>query len=615
MDTLVGRTLADYRLVEQIGEGGMATVFKAVKESLGRTVALKVLKSEITTNPGFLKRFHNEIQTVSVLKEHPNISYPYTSGEENGHHFMVMEYIDGPNIRDIIRKDGYLSVRRSLDIAVQVCEALGYAHDRGIVHRDVKPANIMVTRSGEVKVTDFGIARTRTSERLTVTGVIIGTPVYMSPEQAAGKRTDHRADIYAVGVLLYEMLAGEVPFKGQDLVSLVYQISTAQPEPLTELVPDIPPALAGVVAKAMEKERENRYQSIKKLKKELARVQRNIRLSALPKRSSCAHHRAPRKTHSSTSAAASGSLGKATATFVADAPETGDNAATRIIAPTGYQTAGPVNMPSASFGTARPSPVAQKDTHRRFGVLFFSVLLALCLVGGSMYGWRQYRLKKVLESARDSLARARYQEVVKNLTPLVRKGTITPELQSLLGLSHFKIGQYGQALEHMKAAVVAKPGNALYHFNLAMVYEKLDARPAAVKHFKKAIDLDPGVVMFYDGFCEWVLAATKRYEADPIKPYLGLKAVPAYDSSGDALGIKVTMVDPGSASARVIIRPGDVVTHIEGMKITALSDVRTSLKGLVPGEALLIRILRDDRVVYYNFMTGERSTDSRKGYF
>jgi len=621
VEDLAGRSIASYTLKELIGEGGMATVYKAIQDSLGRTVALKVLRPEVTTSAGFMKRFHNEVRTVSVLKKHPNISYPYTSGEEDGFHYLVMEYIDGKNLKDVIRAEGRLSVSRSIDVALQVCEALAYAHARGIIHRDVKPANIMVTPSGEVKVTDFGVAKTRYSEQLTVTGAIVGTPVYMSPEQASGVRTDHRADVYSVGVLLYEMLSGEVPFKGQDLVSLIYQITNTSPALLTDLVPDIPPRLGRIVAMALDRDRNIRYQDIKKLKRDLEKILREIRLGTV-KRSSRDKGKAKKAPVSELyrphpdSRSHSDDPVMETVTRVTSGTAVVDAMETRVIEPGDYNIS---DRSVPAFSTPPPAITitqARRTSRKtsRFGLIMFTALVSLALAGAALYGFRYYLRHRLLREARHEMALAQYGKVIRKLEPLAKQRGITPELQSLLGLAYYKKKHYDEALYHIKEAVTADPDNALYHFNLAMTYEKLEARLDAIKHFRLAIELDPNVVMFYDRFGEWVLVASKRIDEARERAYLGLAAMPVFDDSGSLIGMRVTGIDPGSAAARMAIRRGDIVTHIEDMPVTGMLSIKRKLDDIVPGEALLLRILRGERVVYYNFMTGKQPALHREGY-
>src|SRR3954471_24375859 len=207
-----------YEVLRRIARGGMAEVFLARDLLLDRPVALKVLFREFAVDPSFVERFRREAQSAANLS-HPNIVGVYDSGESNGTYFIVMEYIEGRSLAQIIRDDGPLSPDRAADVATDVAAALGFAHRNGVVHRDVKPGNVLLTPSGQVKVTDFGIARAEQAEDLTKTGSVMGTATYFSPEQAQGQRLDGRADVYSLGVVLYEMLTGTPPFVADNPVS------------------------------------------------------------------------------------------------------------------------------------------------------------------------------------------------------------------------------------------------------------------------------------------------------------------------------------------------------------------------------------------------------------
>lgn len=270
-----GRLLADrYELIGHIARGGMADVWEARDTMLGRKVAVKVLHSQFSSDASFVTRFRREAQAAANLS-HPNIVSIFDWGEEGALYFIVMELIEGRSLRDVLRSEGRLLPRRAAEIAAEVAAALAVSHRAGLVHRDIKPGNILITGDGTVKVTDFGIARAwNDSEELTRTGAVIGTATYFSPEQAQGEPADERSDIYSLGVVLYEMLVGRPPFKGDSPVSVAYQ-HVQEPALLPSADnPDVPPHLERIVMRAMDKVPELRYQSAMDLRGDLLRTLR-----------------------------------------------------------------------------------------------------------------------------------------------------------------------------------------------------------------------------------------------------------------------------------------------------------------------------------------------------
>ncbi|MEN8238121.1 MAG: Stk1 family PASTA domain-containing Ser/Thr kinase [Actinomycetota bacterium] len=266
------RVLADrYRIVKHLARGGMADVFEAEDMLLNRPVAVKVLHANFASDQAFVSRFRREAQAAANLS-HPNIVAIYDWGQEAGTYFMVMELIRGQTLRQILRTEGVLLPRRATEIAAETAAALAIAHQHGVYHRDIKPGNIMVTEDGAVKVTDFGIARALDdSEELTRTGAVIGTATYFSPEQAQGLPADERSDIYALGIVLYESLAGKPPFTGESPVAVAYQHVSTMPSPAREINPDVPQEIASVAEHAIAKDPANRYQSADAFRDDLLR--------------------------------------------------------------------------------------------------------------------------------------------------------------------------------------------------------------------------------------------------------------------------------------------------------------------------------------------------------
>ncbi|MDH4197387.1 MAG: serine/threonine protein kinase, partial [Candidatus Aminicenantes bacterium] len=227
-----------YKIGDEIGRGGMGVVFKAEDTKLRRTVALKLLPFELSQSPEAKERFVREAQAAAAL-DHPNICTVHEVDEQDGRMYIAMAYIDGMSLKARIARKP-LEVAEALEVAIQVAEGLGEAHQKGVIHRDIKPANIMLTAKGQAKIMDFGLARLENAGDLTRTDVVMGTVAYMSPEQALGKRIDHRTDIWSFGCLLYEMLAGQGPFKGGHEQAVLQAILHGEPEPITALRHDIP---------------------------------------------------------------------------------------------------------------------------------------------------------------------------------------------------------------------------------------------------------------------------------------------------------------------------------------------------------------------------------------
>jgi serine/threonine protein kinase/thioredoxin-like negative regulator of GroEL len=264
---MIGQFVAHYKILEKLGEGGMGVVYKAEDTKLKRTVALKFLPPELTRDLQAKKRFLQEAQAAAAL-DHPNICAVFEIGEAEGTTYIAMPYVRGQSLKEKIAA-GPLAVEEALDIAGRVGEGLKEAHEKGIIHRDIKPANIMLTEKGQAKIMDFGLAKLAWAVDLTKTAGTMGTLAYMSPEQARGDIVDHRTDIWSLGVVLYEMLAGQLPFTGESTQGVVYSILNKDPEPLSVLRPDIPRPVVQVVTKALEKDSSRRYQNIQELIQDL----------------------------------------------------------------------------------------------------------------------------------------------------------------------------------------------------------------------------------------------------------------------------------------------------------------------------------------------------------
>jgi eukaryotic-like serine/threonine-protein kinase len=281
-DDLSGRVLGDFELVRRIGVGGMGQVYLARQKSLKRQVAIKILRAELAANTMALKRFQAEAEAVANIT-HAHIVQVYAIGAADGLHYMALEYVDGRNLRDFLEKKGVPELPMALEVMRQVASALERAGELGFVHRDIKPENILLSKKGEVKVTDFGLSRcfgTDAPLNLTQSGVTMGTPLYMSPEQVRGHAVDPRSDIYSFGVTCYHMLAGEPPFRGATAFDVALQHVQGEAQPLAALRPDLPPELCAIVHKMMARRPEDRYQSAREVLNDLARLREGAALGS-----------------------------------------------------------------------------------------------------------------------------------------------------------------------------------------------------------------------------------------------------------------------------------------------------------------------------------------------
>src|SRR5919199_544427 len=277
--TAQARTLGGrYQVGELLGYGGMAEVHRGRDLRLGRDVAIKTLRSDLARDDTFQLRFRREAQNAAALN-HPAIVAVYDTGEEHGPSgeelpYIVMEFVNGRTLKEILNAEGRLMPRRALEITADICAALDFSHRHQIIHRDIKPGNVMLTQTGQVKVMDFGIARALASgvATMTQTSAVIGTAQYLSPEQARGEAVDARSDVYATGCVLYELLTGHPPFVGDNPVSVAYQHVREDPRPPSESNPDVPPQVDAVVLKALAKNPANRYQSAGEMRADLLRA-------------------------------------------------------------------------------------------------------------------------------------------------------------------------------------------------------------------------------------------------------------------------------------------------------------------------------------------------------
>jgi serine/threonine-protein kinase len=265
-----GEVIADrYELEELVGTGGMSSVFRAHDRQLDRRIAIKILHEHYSDDPEYIERFRREARAVARLS-HPNIVTVIDRGADDGRQYIVFEHVDGENLKELVVRSGRLPVRRALELALAVADGLAFAHDHGLVHRDVKPQNVLLSREGEVKVTDFGIARSlHVDHGMTQTGTVLGTGEYLAPEQASGRPVSPATDVYSLGVVLWELLAGDVPFTGENFVAVALHHVNDPPPHLRDRRPDVSPRLDAAVERALAKDPARRFPSMAAFAKEL----------------------------------------------------------------------------------------------------------------------------------------------------------------------------------------------------------------------------------------------------------------------------------------------------------------------------------------------------------
>lgn len=279
--TFAGR----YQIIEEIGKGGMGRVYKTQDIELKEKVALKLIKPEISADKKTVERFQNELKFARKIV-HRNVGRMYDLGKEEGSYYITMEYVEGQDLRGMIRQSKQLTIGTAISIAKQMSEGLAEAHRLGVIHRDLKPSNIMIDMDGNSRIMDFGIARSIEGKGITGAGVMIGTPEYMPPEQAEAKEVDQRSDIYSLGIILYEMVTGRVPFEGDTALSIAMKHKGEEPKDPKEYNAQIPEDLSRVIIRCMEKDKGNRYQSAGEVHSELENIEKGIPATekVIPKR-------------------------------------------------------------------------------------------------------------------------------------------------------------------------------------------------------------------------------------------------------------------------------------------------------------------------------------------
>ncbi|MEO0156158.1 MAG: serine/threonine-protein kinase [candidate division WOR-3 bacterium] len=279
---MIARRIRNFEIKELIATGGMAAIYKANQTTLDRIVAVKILHGHLAQDKDFIIRFEREAKAAANL-QHENIVNIIDFGQEEEVYFIAMEYVDGKSLKDLLNQVKFIPQEIALGIILEIAKGLGYAHQKGIVHRDMKPANILIGYDGCVKIADFGLAQAQDLTTITVTGAIVGTPAYMSPEQAAGKKVDNRSDIFSLGVVFYEMLTGAKPFKGENYSSVIHEILTVTPPKAFEANPLISKELSTIIERALEKDPDKRYQNIEELFEDITIHMRRSRIEVARK--------------------------------------------------------------------------------------------------------------------------------------------------------------------------------------------------------------------------------------------------------------------------------------------------------------------------------------------
>jgi len=560
---VIGKTISHYKIVEELGRGGMGVVYKAQDLTLKRTVALKFLSPHLLADEEQKKRFLHEAQAAAAL-DHPNISTIYEVHEDDGQTFMAMAHIAGQDLSEKIRS-GVMEIPDVLDIVVQVARGLAKAHSEGIVHRDIKPGNIRITPEGQAKVVDFGLAKLATHTRLTKTGTTVGTVAYMSPEQATSGEADHRADIWSLGGVLYEMLSGRLPFRGEVEAALMYSILNEEPEPVTSLRKDVSIALEDIVEKALTKDPAKRYQTMDELLSDLETQRDHITLGITERRFTAFRKLRRRKRQTGTVIAAvvialaiffiqkfyssgigidsvavlpfSNLSGDPEQEYFSDGMteslinEVGQIGALRVISRTSVMRFKKTEKPLPEIaGELNVDAIVEASVRRTGGRIIITAQLIRAEPEELLWSENYNRDGRDVTILLSEVARAIADRIETAVTPqeqerLTQVRTVDPEAHDefLRGRYYLYVWTeeaFRNALAHFRSAIDVDPTYALAYAGLAECYVELalfgfmsreEAGPKAKAAAQKALELDPslGIAQAFLGYtkftseCDW----------------------------------------------------------------------------------------------------------------
>jgi tetratricopeptide (TPR) repeat protein len=448
-----------YKIVGKIGQGAMGEVYKAHDTVLNRFVAIKTITGSLGSDEQFRQRFHREAQSAASLN-HRNIVTVFEFAEEQGMVYMVMELLEGTDLKDLISRGAIKRFEDKISIVEQMCDGLAFAHAKGVVHRDLKPANIHVLANGTVKIMDFGLARLGVSE-ITRTGTVMGTPNYMSPEQVRGEKVDSRSDIFSVGAVMYEVLAGHKPFEAESMHSVLFQVLDQNPEPIRNRTPEIPLPIAEVVDRALAKDPGQRFQGAGEMRTALRSARR---LLAAGKAASAALDPSD-----ASSSAEEAPLGRSPATFIgADTADWATEGATALdVAPASR---------SPSPRTARPHPtIVGTATRARLGWVY-AVAFVLLIAGAGIFAWLRLRA--------DHAPVVPPAEIAKEQERILRETLVANQVELAQGQLDNK--SYAAAIAQADGVLASDPANAAAREIRSQAQARLNELETAAKEARAA---------------------------------------------------------------------------------------------------------------------------------